>query len=176
MTRGARLLVLVAAGGAVEGLALALLTVLLSKSDIGGGTLSLRGNGALVVPFGLGPALLAGQLAMLVLHLRAHRRWLAYGIAAAGFGVVLVLGTFIPVLFLEKGAVPAQSRIIPVQQLFTVLSLLWIVAAPLVAMFLPKPGPTARPRWPYLASMGILPVALIAGLFGGLAAMSAIWP
>ena len=45
---------------ATSGVALALLAELLSKSDIGGPGWSLRGNGALIVPFGVGPAVVAG--------------------------------------------------------------------------------------------------------------------
>ena len=175
MTRAARLLLLVAAGGLAEGLALALLTVLLSRSDLGTGNISLRGNGALVVPFGLGPALLAGQLAMLVLHLRGRRSWLGYGAGATAIGILFVLGTFLPALFLEGTASPGQSRVVGVQQFFTLMTLLWIVIAPVGALFLPGPPRGTRRRWPHLAAIGILPPALIAGLFGGLAAMSSVW-
>src|SRR2546428_13894338 len=43
---------------------------------------SLRGNGALSVPFGLGPAILAGFWAGLVFRFRGFGRWLALGLVA----------------------------------------------------------------------------------------------
>ena len=52
---------------------------------------SLRGNGALIVPFGLGPAVLAGGWTALLLHGRPGVRWLAWGVAVFAVDAVLVL-------------------------------------------------------------------------------------
>ena len=45
--------------GLGSGIAIWLLTTLLSRSTISGNGWSLAGNGALIVPFGLGPAIVA---------------------------------------------------------------------------------------------------------------------
>src|SRR2546428_3660057 len=52
---------------------------------------SFRGNGALSIPFGLGPAILAGFWAGLVFRFRGFGRWLALGLVAALVGTALLL-------------------------------------------------------------------------------------
>jgi hypothetical protein len=66
---------------------------------------SFRGNGALVVPVGLGPAALAGAWAALVSHSRGTTRWLPLGIGAGLVGAALVaVGVAALVLFGAAGA------------------------------------------------------------------------
>jgi hypothetical protein len=75
------------------GVALDVLTWLLARSGPeggGGAPWSLRGNGALIVPFGLGPALLAGVWSALVLHARASERWRLLS------GIMALIGVLIP--------------------------------------------------------------------------------
>src|SRR3954452_9148729 len=52
---------------------------------------SFRGNGALIVPFGLGPALLAGGWTAVLLHGRTGVHWLRWGIGVFFLGTVLVV-------------------------------------------------------------------------------------
>jgi hypothetical protein len=54
---------------------------------------SFRGNGALVVPFGVGPAVLAGGWTALVLHGRTGVRWLWWSVATGLVGVAVVLAS-----------------------------------------------------------------------------------
>jgi hypothetical protein len=65
---------------ALAGAALWLVTDSLSKTDIGMGGLTLRGNGALIVPFVGAPALLVLGGALLVRVGRIRRRWLLAGL------------------------------------------------------------------------------------------------
>ena len=60
---------------------------------------SFRGNGALVVPFGVGPAMLAGGWTALVLHGRISLRWLWWSIAAGLTGVAVVLASVAATIF-----------------------------------------------------------------------------
>jgi large repetitive protein len=70
-------------GEALGGAAVWLLTDGLSKTDIGMGGLTLRGNGALIVPVLGMPALLVLGGALLVRVGRSRRRWLLAGLIAA---------------------------------------------------------------------------------------------
>ena len=65
--------------GLGSGVALWLLTTLLSRSTISGNGWSLAGNGALIIPFGLGPAVVAGGWTAIILRMRGHPRWLQLG-------------------------------------------------------------------------------------------------
>jgi hypothetical protein len=170
------LIVAVVVGGLFEGAALGLLTIVLSKSDMAGAGFSLRGNGALVVPFGLGPALLAGQLAMLVLHLRSHKRWWVYGVAVMVLGVAFALGSFLPAAVIARGQPPDErSPVIAVQQLLTFLSLFWILVAPGLAAVVPSPADRSHSRGIHLAALGILPATLVGGLFASMIVLSSLW-
>ena len=76
------------------GAAIGVLTFLVARYGPSGGdelAWSLRGNGALIVPFGLGPAVLAGGWTALLLHGRAGVRWLAWGLAVFALDAVVVL-------------------------------------------------------------------------------------
>jgi hypothetical protein len=74
------------------GLILSLLTSLLASQGPAGDSWSLRGNGALIVPFGLGPALIAAGWTAIVAHFRAQPRWTVLGAAArlVGLGLAIV--------------------------------------------------------------------------------------
>src|SRR4051812_43278083 len=52
---------------------------------------SFRGNGALIVPFGLGPALLAGGWTAVLLHGRAGVHWLRWGVGVFLLGALMVV-------------------------------------------------------------------------------------
>ncbi len=80
--------------GLALGIALDILTFLVARygpAAADGAPWSFRGNGALIVPFGVGPAILAGGWTAVLLHGRQGARWLAWGLAVFGVGVVLVL-------------------------------------------------------------------------------------
>src|SRR5207249_10786818 len=79
--------------GLGSGVALWLLTTLLSRSTISGNGWSLAGNGALIIPFGLGPALVAAGWMAIILRMRGHPRWLQLGFATGLIALALVLGS-----------------------------------------------------------------------------------
>ena len=119
--------------GVVAGLVLEALTVLLARygpSGADGASWSFRGNGALVVPFGLGPAVLAGGWAALVRHYRGAADWRDWGIGAGLAGVLLVLASAVSITLPGPGAVGASQTLY-----FVVLA--WTLLAPLLAALLP---------------------------------------
>jgi hypothetical protein len=80
------------------GVFLASLTNFLANSNIGGSGWSLKGNGALFVPFGIGPAFLAMGWSGLVLHYRlaaSLERWsgltLGLGVGIAFMGLLSLM-------------------------------------------------------------------------------------
>jgi hypothetical protein len=90
-----RLVAAALATGAAAGLALEVATFLVARYGPSGttdaGAWSFRGNGALVVPLSIGPAVLAAGWIAIVLHYRGARAWLRIGIAAGVIGVLLAL-------------------------------------------------------------------------------------
>jgi hypothetical protein len=119
--------------GLLAGALIWLATDLVSKSDIGGPGWSLRGNGALIVPFAAGPALLAGGWTGLVLWRRRERRWVEGAAlagtlaAAAGLG-----GALLPAVLL--GLVQPTPEGPELGGPASVLMLASSVAPPLVAL------------------------------------------
>src|SRR5947199_4902832 len=87
-----RFAVRVALIGVGSGIGLWLLTTLLSRSTISGNGWSLAGNGALIVPFGLGPAIVAAGWTAIILRMRGHPRWLQFALASGVIAVILVVG------------------------------------------------------------------------------------
>lgn len=80
--------------GLALGVALNVVTFLVARYgpvSPDGAPWSFRGNGALIVPFGLGPALLAGGWTAILLHGRSGVHWLRWGIGVFCLGVLLVV-------------------------------------------------------------------------------------
>src|SRR2546423_14712619 len=75
--------------GVGSGIGIWLLTTLLSRTTISGNGWSLAGNGALIIPFGLGPAIVAAGWTAIILPIRGHPRWLQFGAAAGPVARVL---------------------------------------------------------------------------------------
>lgn len=124
--------------GAVAGVLLYAATFLVDNYGPAADGWSFRGNGALIVPFGVGPAILAGAWTALVLRYRGARRWLVLGVAAGlvGIGFVL-LGVLVLVLF-GSAAGAAWSNFL------TLLTLGWMVVAPWLARFVRAPAEEVR--------------------------------
>jgi hypothetical protein len=61
--------------GLLVGLCLWILTIGVSRGHLSGDAWSLSGNGALIVPFGVGPAVVAGGWAAIIFRMRGHSRW-----------------------------------------------------------------------------------------------------
>lgn len=156
-----RVVGLVAIAGLAAGVALTMLTYLLARFGPQGDSWSYRGNGAHVVPFGLGPAALAAGWTMLAAHFRSSRRWSAFGLAALAVGTALAVigGAALPV-----GGLAAERIVSPVA---LVALLVWPFAAPVLAALLPLPARTTSPGLgAYLAAGAALPVAMVVGFYG----------
>jgi hypothetical protein len=151
--------------GVGSGVAIWLLTTLLSRSTISGNGWSLAGNGALIVPFGLGPAIVAGGWTAIILRMRGHPRWLQFGLASGVVALVLVLSAVLSLVAFgprrrDAGATGAL--------LFGFLLYGWLLASSIVAVLIPAPDPARKdiPIWS-IAAIVLLPATLIAGCEAG---------
>lgn len=152
-------LVWVAAAALASGIALAALTWWLARSGpeaSGGVPWSLRGNGAIIVPLGIGPALLAGTWTALALHARAARRWAAFGVGAGLVGVALVLAGMLALI----GWGSTFSGQVAGNWLF-VSVFAWMIVAPLLAVVVRTGG--HRPGWAGDVLAGLLGAVLLIG-------------
>jgi len=92
----ARLLLVALGWGFLSGCVLDVLTFLLARYGPSAGDAaawSFRGNGALLVPFGLGPAVLAAGWTALVSHGRLGVRWLRWSVAVGVVGAAALIGS-----------------------------------------------------------------------------------
>jgi hypothetical protein len=154
--QGLRLVAVTALAGAGAGVIIALLGALVSRVGPSGNGWSFKGNGALIVAFGVGPALLAGGWTLLVLHARRHRRWLALGIGAGLVGLVMPALSIIPLVALGSDAGAAASGIAQL------LELAWVLGAPVLAAVLPLSVHRELRGWHVVAGIA-LPIALVLG-------------
>jgi hypothetical protein len=124
--------------GAAAGILLDVATFLLGRYGPAADGWSFRGNGALVVPFGVGPAIQAAGWTALVLYYRGVERWLVLGLAAGlvGIGFVL-LGVLALVLFGSASGGPLSNAL-------TMLPLGWMVVAPWLARYVHAPAEQVR--------------------------------
>lgn len=147
------------AGGLVGGILLDLLTWWVARYGASGDSWSLRGNGALIVSFGLGPAVLVGGWTALVLHSRSNTHWRALGSAAGLVGVlIVVISVALLMVFGSAGQQASNS--------LTMVILAWTVIAPVLAGLLR--GPTTGWKRPllHLAAGVLFTVSLAAGFLG----------
>jgi len=160
-----RFAVRIALIGVGSGIALWLLTTLLSRSTISGNGWSLAGNGALIVPFGLGPAIVAAGWAAIILRMRGHPRWLQLGIASGLIALVLVVGSALSLIAFGPGRRDAGAT---GALLFGFLLYGWLLACSIVAVLIPAPDPARNdiPIWS-IAAIVLLPATLIAGCEAG---------
>ena len=155
-----------AAIGLVAGAGLDILTYEMARAGPSGDAWSFRGNGALVVPLGLGPALLAGGWTAVVLSLRGALAWRGLAVLAGSVGALLTAASvLVLVLFGNR----AQS----LSDLLTVPTIAW----PLLAVALASLVPVRRapPRITPLVA-GFAATAYTIALVAGFAAMGAVLP
>jgi hypothetical protein len=152
---------LVALAGALAGVLLWLLTLVLSRSQISGNGWALSGNGALIIPFGLGPAVVSGGWAAIILRMRGHPRWLQVGVGSGLVGLALLAGSVLSLIAFGPGARDAGAT---ASLFFGFLLYGWLLASAIVAAMIPAPDPERRgpPFWS-IAALLLLPVTLIAG-------------
>jgi hypothetical protein len=140
------------------GLLLGLLTSLLASNGPAGDSWSLRGNGALIVPFGLGPALIAAGWTAIVAHFRFQPRWIMLGAVAGLAGLALPAASLLALVVGGSAAAAISTSA-------TLLAALWIIVAPLLTALLPRPGQREPSTLaPHLLGAAVLPAALIAGV------------
>jgi len=137
----------------------------LSRTDIGGPGWSLRGNGALVVPFSLGPALLDGGWAAYVWWHRRQRHWALAGVAAgAAAFVIALLAVLLPTALAVMRAPGSMVGIV------SGASLAGFVAALIgpvgVIAYLSRGGHGRRPLAWAVVALALLPLALVVGFYG----------
>src|ERR1700687_1874834 len=124
--------------GALAGILLDVATFLVARYGPEADSWSFRGNGALAVPFGAGPAILAGGWTALAFRNRGFARWLLFGfsrrLVSDGF---VLLGVLVLVLFGSDTGAAASNAL-------TLLTLGWMVVAPWLARFVRAPAEQAR--------------------------------
>src|SRR5712691_1403545 len=155
--------------GLLVGIILSVLTIVLSRSHISGNGWSLSGNGALIIPFGLGPAMVAGGWAAIILRMRGHPRWLQLGIGSGLIGLVLVAGIILSLIAFGPQARDAGAT---AALFFGFLLYGWLLASAIAAAMIPAPDPARQgpPFWP-IAAILLLPATLIAGCEAGTIAL-----
>jgi hypothetical protein len=137
--KNSRLILSAVVIGLLAGVLLDVATFLVARYGPQADGWSFRGNGALSVPFGLGPAILAGFWAALVFRFRGFARWLVLGVAAALVGTTFLLASvFVLVLFNSDGVGASNA--------LTFFILGWMVLAPILAAVVPAPKPRPEPQ------------------------------
>src|SRR5205807_3501055 len=156
---------LIALLGIVAGVLLWVLTIVLSRSQLSGNGWSLSGNGALIVPFGLGPALVAGGWAGTILRMRGHLRWLLLGIGSGLIGLVLTAASLLSIIVFGPKSREAGAA---ASLFFGFVLYGWLLGSTIVAALIPAPDPERRgpPLWS-IAALLLLPITLVAGCEAG---------
>lgn len=151
--------------GVLAGIILWALTTVASRSHVSVSGLSLSGNNALIIPFGLGPAVIAGGWVAIILRMRSHPRWLQLGLLGAVVGIALSGASLLSIV-----AFGAQGRDVgaTASLFFGFLLYGWLLAGAIVAALIPAPDPERRgpPIWSITAIL-LLPVTMIAGCSAG---------
>lgn len=142
------------------GVFLAALANFFANTNVSGPGWSLRGNGALFVPFGLGPAFLAMGWSGLILHARRAYGWERNAAIALAVGVVIALLGLFSLMFSNLSFGPVLYMV------FIFLPWVWAVLAPAMWAFLPvqKKDEIRLSRFWYLA-VGLLYMVLLVGGF-----------
>jgi len=159
ITMGLRMVGLVALVGIAAGVFLASLTNFLANTNIGGPGWSFRGNGALWVPFGIGPAFLAMGWSALALHCRRARRWERWAGVSLLIGVVVACLGLLSLMLSRLGTGWYMS--------LSFLPWLWAILAPVLWGLVPV-GVEDRERlswWWYVGAGLVYGVAVVMSFF-----------
>ena len=156
---------MIAALGVIAGFLLWILTIVLSRSRLSGNGWALSGNGALIIPFGFGPAIVAGGWAAIILRMRGHPRWLQLGIGSGVVGLALTAGSLLSLIAFGPAARDAGAT---GSLFFGFLLYAWLLASAIIAAMIKAPDPARQgpPFWS-IAAILLLPVTLIGGCEAG---------
>jgi len=156
---------LIALLGVSAGVLLWIVTIRLSRSSISGNGWALSGNGALIIPFGVGPTVVAGGWTAIILRMRGHRRWLQLGIASGLFGLALAAGSLLSLIVFGPGGRDAGAT---ASLFFGFLLYGWLIGSVIVAAMIRAPDSRRQgARFWSIAAFLLLPVTLIAGCEAG---------
>ena len=139
MRRAAGLIGSAAIAGLVAGVLLDVVAFLVARYGPQADGWSFRGNGALAIPFGLGPALLAGFWAGLVFRYRGFTRWALLGLGAVLVGTAFLLISVLVLVLFNSAAMDVSSAM-------TFFILGWMLAAPILAALAPAHGDYGSPH------------------------------
>lgn len=137
--KNSRLILSAVVIGLIAGVLLDVATFLVARYGPQADSWSFRGNGALSVPFGLGPAILAGFWAALVFRFRGFARWLLLGVGAALVGTAFLLVSVLALVLFNSGGMGVSNAM-------TFFILAWMVLAPILAAVVPAPKPRPEPQ------------------------------
>ena len=124
--------------GALAGVLLDVATFLVARYGPAADGWSFRGNGALVVPFAVGPAILAGAWTALAFRNRGFARWMLFGFAAGLVGIGFVLLSLVVLVFFGSATAAGLSNAL------SLLTIGWMVVAPWLARFVRVPADQVR--------------------------------
>jgi hypothetical protein len=113
----------------------------------------------------MGPAVVAGGWAAIILRMRGHPRWLQLGIGSALVGLALAAGSLLSLIAFGPRARDAGAT---ASLFFGFLLYGWLLASAIVAAMIPAPDPErgGPPLWS-IAAILLMPVTLIAGCEAG---------
>jgi hypothetical protein len=151
--------------GLAAGLCLWALTMAVSRGRVSGPGWSLAGNSALIIPFGIGPAIVAAGWAGTVLRMRGHPRWLRLAIGTGLVGLALAAASLLSLVAFGPQARDAGAT---ASLFFGFLLYGWPLGSAIVAALIPAPDPDrgGPPFWAITAIL-VLPVTVIGGCEAG---------
>jgi hypothetical protein len=156
---------LTALTGLVAGIFLWTLTSLVSHARLSAYGWSLAGNNALIIPFGIGPALVAGGWAAIILRMRGHPRWLRLAIGSGLIGLALLAASLLSLVVFGPRVRDAGAT---ASLFFGFLLYGWLLGSAIVAALIPAPDPDrVRPPFWSIAAILLLPLTLIGGCEAG---------
>ena len=153
--------------GLVAGVLIDVATFLVARYGPQADSWSYRGNGAISVPFELGPAFFAAGWAALVFRYRGFTRWLAFGLASGLVGIALMVASVLALVLFNSAGMGVSNGLI-------LVTFGWMLIAPVLAGFLR--APIQQPRRGQLGGHIIGGFLLLVTVLVGFFAAEAVLP